>query len=259
MFQVSATRSRQKPSSRTAPRPRPASPAASASPKADSQSVTPAATSVDGRVSSSVTSRGDGGVPAFSQPHPAPPGASSPARAGGRPLSVAGAGVPGASREPRDQAAGDQAAGIRRRRWPRSCSPRPPRRRCPRSAGPRPGSGLPLGPRSGPPVSVTMPLCTRTVTAVGSARRICGQHLADLPGDVLVRAQEHAQQVAAADDPTACRQRCRPSASTTGSRLRWWLFISLAAAGSEASGWIVMAGEVISSSAVRPQCFWRRQ
>jgi len=52
--------------------------------------------------------------------------------------------------------------------------------------------------------------------------------------------------------------------SLPSSRLRWRLFISLAAADRVASGWIVMAGEVISSPAVRPRCLlspacrWRR-
>ena len=45
-----------------------------------------------------------------------------------------------------------------------------------------------------------------------------------------------------------------PSSSTTGSLLTWWVFISRAAAGMVASGPMVMAGEVISTSAVRFTC-----
>jgi hypothetical protein len=99
------------------------------------------------------------------------------------------------------------------------------------------------------PVRTTTPPCTTAVT---------------LPGSPCKRSSSSSRTSAASSmsgrRKTLSRSRrlmmpsSFPSGSTTGRRRRWRAFISRAAPGIVASGWIVIAGDVISSPAVSPQC-----
>ena len=81
----------------------------------------------------------------------------------------------------------------------------------------------------------------------GIGEREFVEDLLDIVDDVVVRAQEALSKSRRVTMPTSL-----PSESTTGSLLTWCVFISRAALGMVASGWMVMAGAVIIVPATRP-------